>query len=579
MLYTYYFTCLLASIILSLLYVYKWHKHFEVNITLIFVLIPIANLGYVIESTSKDVDQFIAGTMITYIGGCFLPLFINLCVLRLCKIHVKRWMRLIVTTISFVTYLFVLTIGRLPYFYKSIEGKMVGNEMVYQKEYGIWHTLLFVVIGCYFVVGLTGIIYAFVKKSEVSRIVLILLILPEALSLFGFWGARLISRKIEILPILYVVAQLVYLLIIRRITFYNINETVIDSMVQTGETGLISFDLGYRYLGSNETAKEIIPGLRNLHVDQNLIECEFLNHNVLHWIKHFKDESESKNLYVIRDPENEENNRAYIVDVNYLYHGSKIKGYDLLLRDDTKNQKYIELLDKYNNELEEEVDRKTKRIVEMHDNLIMSMAMMVEGRDNSTGGHVKRVSDCTRMLIDEIKKDNRFGLSDEFFRDVIKAAPLHDIGKITVEDAILRKEGKYNDEEYDIMKSHAAEGAKILRKILKDTDDESYKKIAENVAHYHHERVDGKGYPDHLKGDEIPIEARIVAVADVYDALACRRVYKGRMSFEEVDSIIMEGMGTQFDKDLEEYYVKAREHFEEYYTSLQENDADFDKVK
>ena len=579
MLYTYYFACLLASIILSLLYVYKWHKHFEVNITLIFVLIPIANLGYVIESASKDINQFIAGTMITYIGGCFLPLFINLCVLRLCKIHVKRWMRLIVTTISFVTYISVLTIGKLPYFYKSIEGEMVGHEMVYQKEYGIWHTLLFVVIGCYFVVGLTGIIYAFVKKSEVSRIVLILLILPEALSLFGFWGARLISRKIEILPILYVVAQLVYLLIIRRITFYNINETVIDSMVQTGETGLISFDLGYRYLGSNETAKEIIPGLRNLHVDQNLIECEFLNHNVLHWIKHFKDESESKNLYVIRDPENEENNRAYIVDVNYLYHGSKIKGYDLLLRDDTKNQKYIELLDKYNNELEEEVNRKTQRIVEMHDNLIMSMAMMVEGRDNSTGGHVKRVSDCTRMLIDEIKKDNKFGLSDEFFRDVIKAAPLHDIGKITVEDAILRKEGKFNDEEYDIMKSHAAEGAKILHKILDDTDDESYKQIAENVAHYHHERIDGKGYPDHLTGDEIPFEARIVAIADVYDALACRRVYKGRMSFQEVDSIIMEGMGTQFDKDLEEYYVKAREHFEEYYTSLQENDADFDKVK
>jgi response regulator RpfG family c-di-GMP phosphodiesterase len=456
---------------------------------------------------------------------------------------------------------------------------MVGHEMVYQKEYGIWHTLLFVVIGCYFVVGLTGIIYAFVKKSEVSRIVLILLILPEALSLFGFWGARLISSKIEIIPILYVVAQLVYLLIIRRITFYNINETVIDSMVQTGETGLISFDLGYRYLGSNETAKEIIPGLKDLHVDQNLIECEFLNHNVLHWIKHFKDEAESKNLYVVRDPENEENNKAYIVDVNYLYHGSKIKGYDLLLRDDTKNQKYIELLDKYNNELEEEVDRKTKRIVEMHDNLIMSMAMMVEGRDNSTGGHVKRVSDCTRMLIEEIKQDNKFGLSDEFFRDVIKAAPLHDIGKITIEDAILRKEGRYDDKEYEIMKTHAAEGAKILRKILKDTDDESYKKIAENVAHYHHERVDGKGYPDHLKGEEIPIEARIVAVADVYDALACRRVYKGRMSFEEVDSIIMEGMGTQFDKDLEEYYVKAREHFEDYYTSLQQTDSDFDKVK
>ena len=131
---------------------------------------------------------------------------------------------------------------------------------------------------------------------------------------------------------------------------------------------------------------------------------------------------------------------------------------------------------------------------------------------------------------------------------MIKAAPMHDLGKIAVDDAILRKPGRFTPEEFEKMKAHAAEGARIVHEILKGTDDEDFQRIAENVAHYHHERWDGSGYPDGLKGEEIPLEARIMAIADVYDALVSKRVYKESMSFEKADAIIMEGMGTQFDK-------------------------------
>ena len=119
------------------------------------------------------------------------------------------------------------------------------------------------------------------------------------------------------------------------------------------------------------------------------------------------------------------------------------------------------------------------------------------------------------------------------------------------------------------MKAHAAEGARIVHEILKGTDDVAFHHLAENVAHYHHERWDGSGYPMHLKGEQIPPEARIMAVADVYDALVSKRVYKDKMSFEQANSIIMDGMGSQFDSALKEAYLAARPALEAYYSSLE----------
>lgn len=133
-----------------------------------------------------------------------------------------------------------------------------------------------------------------------------------------------------------------------------------------------------------------------------------------------------------------------------------------------------------------------------------------------------------------------------------------------------RKQGKLDKDEYDKMKMHSAEGARIVREILKDTDDEEFKVIAENVAHYHHEKMDGTGYPEGLKGKDIPFEARIMAIADVYDALACKRVYKDQMPLDKVNEIIMSGMGPQFDISLQPYYEKARPKLEAYYKSLDE---------
>ena len=152
------------------------------------------------------------------------------------------------------------------------------------------------------------------------------------------------------------------------------------------------------------------------------------------------------------------------------------------------------------------------------------------------------------------------------FAKILLKQLLHDLGKIAVNDVVLRKPGRFTPEEFQQMKFHAEEGARVVHEILIDSDDKEYSRIAENVAHYHHERIDGSGYPKGLKGDDIPLEARIMAIADVYDALISKRVYKDSFSFEKADTIILEGMGKQFDSRLKKYYIAARPRLEAYYS-------------
>ena len=206
-----------------------------------------------------------------------------------------------------------------------------------------------------------------------------------------------------------------------------------------------------------------------------------------------------------------------------------------------------------------------KRERSTQDQMVFGMATMVEGRDNSTGGHIKRTSKVVELIIDEMVKDTSNSFDNRFARCVIKAAPMHDLGKIAVDDAILRKPGKYTPEEYAAMKKHSEEGARIVKEVLGGSTDAYFENIAINVAHYHHERWDGSGYPCGLKGEEIPLEARIMAIADVYDALVSKRVYKDEFSFEQANQIILDGMGKQFDPNLEKYYSKAREKIEQFY--------------
>ena len=209
--------------------------------------------------------------------------------------------------------------------------------------------------------------------------------------------------------------------------------------------------------------------------------------------------------------------------------------------------------------------RKNEAISTFQSGMINVMADLVESRDQSTGEHIKNTSSYVEIICDELIKEGKFSdiLDEEFKNNIVSSAPMHDIGKIKVSDTILNKPGKFEPWEYEIMKTHAEEGAKIIRTVKKTVENEELKENylgeAENMAHYHHEKWNGQGYPCGLKGEEIPLSARIMAVADVFDALVAVRVYKPAMPFEKAVSIIKEGSGEHFDPDVVEAFVNAEE--------------------
>ncbi len=194
----------------------------------------------------------------------------------------------------------------------------------------------------------------------------------------------------------------------------------------------------------------------------------------------------------------------------------------------------------------------------MQNGLIVTMADMVENRDSDTGMHIQKTAAYVKIVAYGLKKKGYYPekIDEKFLSDVEMSAPLHDVGKISIPDNVLNKPGKLTDEEYEIMKTHTTAGKEIIEKAINLVQGESYLKEARNMAAFHHERWDGKGYPEGLKGEEIPLAARIMAVADVFDALVSKRVYKPAFSFEKALEIMKEGAGTQFDPKCVEVFLE-----------------------
>ena len=222
----------------------------------------------------------------------------------------------------------------------------------------------------------------------------------------------------------------------------------------------------------------------------------------------------------------------------------------------------------------EELQSHQQRVMALQYKTIVGMANLIEGRDEDTGEHVKRTSwfvDRIARKLDE-KGIYRDEIDDEFLENLWKAAPLHDIGKIKVPDAILKKPGKLTDEEFEIMKSHAVQGGQIVYETMDGIEERQYIEMAHNVAKYHHEKWNGTGYPEGLSGEAIPLCARIMAVADVFDALTSKRCYKPAMSIEEAFRIIEESAGSHFDPVVAAAFLELRPEVEQYLQELKNSD-------
>ena len=221
--------------------------------------------------------------------------------------------------------------------------------------------------------------------------------------------------------------------------------------------------------------------------------------------------------------------------------------------------------------LQRELDKQRMMYENVIATITKGMATVIESRDNSTGEHVIRTGRVVELFMEKLQKDPAFHMSESWARCVTYAAPLHDLGKIAVPDSILCKPARFSPEEFDHMKHHALVGARINFEIFSELSNTELIRVLTNIAHYHHEKWNGEGYPKGLKGTQIPLEARIMALADVFDALVSKRCYKESMPYDQAFEIMEKLNGVHFDPELGKKFLEMREELISLYEGFREN--------
>lgn len=226
--------------------------------------------------------------------------------------------------------------------------------------------------------------------------------------------------------------------------------------------------------------------------------------------------------------------------------------------------------------LDAEVQKRTAEVIAIQDVTIHAMASLAETRDNETGNHIRRTQRYMRALAEKLRHHPRFAYfldDDNVIEMLYKSAPLHDIGKVGIPDRILLKPGKFEPEEFEVMKTHTTLGRDAIEHAEEQLGIQMpFLTMAKEIAYGHQEKWDGSGYPQGLSGDDIPISARMMAVADVYDALISRRVYKEGMPHEKAVEIIVQGKGQHFDPDMVDAFIELADEFKKIAQAFADND-------
>ncbi|WP_426335971.1 response regulator [Pseudoduganella sp. R-31] len=245
-------------------------------------------------------------------------------------------------------------------------------------------------------------------------------------------------------------------------------------------------------------------------------------------------------------------------------------------------KEHADFLRDQNEFLEQEVRERTREVVAIQDVTILAMASMAETRDSETGNHIRRTQFYVKALAERLKGHPRFSavLTDSYINLLFKSAPLHDIGKVGIPDRILLKPGRFEPHEFEIMKTHTTLGRAAIEHAERSLGTPmAFLSIAKEIAHSHQEKWDGSGYPEGLAGEAIPVSARLMAVADVYDALISRRVYKDGMPHEQAVQIITEGKGKHFDPDIVDAFIGLQEEFRAIAARFHDTDHDMAEKK
>lgn len=498
---------------------------------MLLLVMAVSNYGYLALGLAQTAEAAVLANKVAYMGGCFTSPIMTLLICSVCKYKINRWVRLAIYGYCFLVYGLILSVDYNKLYYTEYHLEKFGDSTILVNEYGPGHGLFYVILYGAIIVQFALLIYSMVKKRSISRKNLRALIILEILNVALFFIGRIISPDFEIMPVLYAFDSIILLHIHRRIRIHNVEENVASVIEKNQNNGYILLDNNLNYLGCNTAAETIFPALAECYVDSKLTDLPKIDKIIARLPEGNK----------ISITHLEEGGKHYECSTSRIVHGEKCHGYIIELIDDTPKWKYMQILGGYNTELQQKVAEQTdelgirqKKINELFIQTVTALSEAVDAKDRYTSGHSERVAEYSRMIAE------RMGKSIEEQEEIYRAGLLHDVGKIRIPVEIINKASKLTDEEYNTIKVHPVTGYHILRGISGNGQ------IA-IAAKYHHERYDGRGYPNGLVGEKIPEIARILGVADSYDAMTSNRSYRKALPQEVVRGEIEKGKGTQFD--------------------------------
>ena len=557
----FYFIVFIFALVLTGSFLVR-NKNVDSVFILFSILVTINCFGRYMLATAENLEMAIWANKFMYIGGAYAPLLTVVVLAKLCNVKLPRLLITIMTAYSTLIVLLVMTIGKYDIYYKQVE-LGYGNGYNYLiKTYGPLHALYPIMMMIYTIIMFFYVIYALKSRKQISFRTVITISITSFSIMFLYILERSTGTKISFLAIGYLIGIAIVIKYFERINMYDMSSNIVSSIEKINEYGYMVFDDKYRYVNSNSLAKELFPEIKEWVVDKKVpVSDSYVYTEIIEYLNSWNPKEKVNKILHIED-------RYFRLNIRPLSYGKKTAiGYLLELTDCTLEEKYYHTIEEYNASLEKEVAEKTEHILHIKDMMVLKMADMVESRDNNTGGHIKRTSAVINVFSHQLNNYiDKLGIDENFLQQVEKAAPMHDFGKIAIDDAILRKPGKYTEEEYAQMKKHPLEGAKIVESILKDVEDDDFLQITKNIALYHHEKWNGQGYPFGLSETNIPLEARIMALADVFDALVSKRCYKEAFSYDKAFSIIEEDLGEHFDPELGKIFLECRRELEELYT-------------
>lgn len=540
----------IIGLFFEILYVSRQHGSRLQTILVILLYSLLFNIvGYTLEMEAKTQELAMQSVKMTYIGKPFVVFTMYVFVMEYCGVSIKKSRRNFFYAICVAIAGLVYTNEYHHLFYSSVSYTNDGLFPHLVLKHGIFYNLYSVILLYYFV----GMVYVCVRKyrqndseiirKQVSVLMVMVLFSCGCLVLFLFN----LTNGYDTTALAYIVAVFLFERLMRKYKLFDTLTLAKEEAVEHMSNGLIVVNVYGDMVYSNDEADRVLLYIRK-HGNKGIEYLEELANN-------------SKYMFVDECSQEDGNKHAdsekcvYELTMHEIFRNENSYGKILLITEITDSYYYTE-------RLQNELKKKTREVISIQRDIIGSFASMIEARDGITGLHIKNTANLVKVLVNVMKNNPKYSgiITDEYAQMTAAAAHLHDIGKIAIPDRILQKEGKLTDEEFAIMKTHPVEGAKILENTIKGLESDAYYQIAHDMVLYHHEKYDGSGYPTGISGENIPLTARIMAVADVYDALRSKRHYKDGFSKEKSMAIMEESKGTHFDADIVTIFL---EHIDE----------------